>query len=60
MVDSIHGELRNPSTAVAETGKFAANLRAKRQGRSVRQDAELGPIGAKSLLAGGEADLVGL
>ena len=31
MVDSIHGELRKPGTAAAETSKIAANLRAKKQ-----------------------------
>jgi hypothetical protein len=29
MVDSIHGELRQPSTAGVETRKIVANLRAK-------------------------------
>ena len=49
MVDSIHGELRKSSTAVAETRKIAANLRAKKQRRPVRKTAKLTPIDTKTL-----------
>jgi hypothetical protein len=38
-VDSIHGELRKPSTAVAEASKIAASLRTKKQRRFVRKNA---------------------
>lgn len=37
MVNSIHGELRKPSSAAEETRKMAAKLRAKKQRRLVRQ-----------------------
>jgi len=47
MVDSIHGELRKPSTAVVETRKIAANLRAKKQREPVRKNAKLTPIDTK-------------
>jgi len=43
MVDSIHDELRKPSTAVVETTKIAAKLREKRQRRSVGIKAKLAP-----------------
>ena len=43
MVDSIHGELWRPGAAAAETSKIAANLRAKKQRRSVRKNAKLAP-----------------
>lgn len=48
MVDSIHGELRKPSAAAAETSRIAANLRAKGRRRSVRKNSKLAPIGAKT------------
>jgi hypothetical protein len=48
-VDSIHSELLKPRTAVAETRKIAAKLRAKVKSRSVRKKAKLAPIGAKTL-----------
>ena len=48
MVDSIHSELRKPSTAVMETRQIAANLRAKKQRDSVRKNAKLTLIDAKS------------
>ncbi len=48
MVDSIHGELRKPSTAAEKTKKIAANLRAKSRRRSVRKNSKLAPIGAKT------------
>jgi len=48
MVDSIHGELRQPSTAVVETRKMAANLRAKKQRKPARKNARLTPIDTKS------------
>jgi hypothetical protein len=47
MVDSIHDELRKPSTAAEKTKKIAASLRAKSRRRSVRKTTELEPIGAK-------------
>lgn len=50
MVDSIHGELRKPSTAAEKTRKIAANLRAKKQRRPVRKSVKLTPIDTKSLL----------
>ena len=37
MVDSIHDELRKPSTAAEKTNKIAASLRAKSRRRSVRK-----------------------
>ncbi|HEV2486045.1 MAG TPA: hypothetical protein VGT08_10985 [Terracidiphilus sp.] len=37
MVDSIHGELRKPSTAAEKTSRIAANLRAKKQRRPARK-----------------------
>ena len=48
MVDSIHVELRKPSTAAAETSRIAASLRAKGRRRSVRKNAKLTPIDTKS------------
>ena len=60
MVDSIHGELRKPSTSAAETSKIAAGLRAKNQRRSVRENAKLAPIGAKANPASCEAGRVSL
>jgi integrase len=48
MVNSIHGELRKPSTAAEKTRQIAANLRAKKRRSSVRQNAKLTPIGAKT------------
>lgn len=47
MVDSIHGELRKPSTAVEKTRQIAANLRAKKRRSPVRQNAKLTPIDTK-------------
>ena len=47
MVDSIHGELRKPSTAAAETSRMAAQLHKKSRRPSVRTNAKLAPIGAK-------------
>lgn len=47
MVDSIHGELRKPSTAGVETGKIVANLRAKKQREPLRKNAKLTPIDTK-------------
>jgi integrase len=60
MVDSIHGELRKPSTAAERTRKIAANLRAKKQRRSVRKNAKLAPIGAKTIPTNSEAGRVSL
>jgi hypothetical protein len=37
MVDSIHGELRKPSTAPEKTSRIAAKLRAKKQRWPVRK-----------------------
>ena len=48
MVNSVHGELRKPSTAAAETTAIASNLRAKKQRSSDRKNAKLAPIGAKN------------
>lgn len=48
-VNSIHGELRKPSTAAEKTRKIAANLRAKKQRRIVHQNAKSTPIDTKSL-----------
>jgi hypothetical protein len=42
-VYSIHGELRKPSTAAAETSRIAENLRAKSWRRSVWKNAKLAP-----------------
>lgn len=47
MVDSIHGELRKPCTAVDKTRQIAANLRAKKRCSPVRQNAKLTPIDTK-------------
>jgi hypothetical protein len=47
MVDSIHDELRKPSTAAAEMSRIAAHLRTKSRRPSVRKNAKLAPIGAK-------------
>ncbi len=58
LANSIHGELRKPSTATAETSKMAANLGAKKQRHSVRKNAKLRPIGAKLLSAGSEEALL--
>ena len=55
MVDSIHDELRKPSTAAAD-GKIAAKLRAKKQQSSLRRKAKLAPIGAKSEKSDSEED----
>jgi len=41
MANSLHGELRKPSTAAAETTNIAANLRAKKQDRRVRKKEKL-------------------
>jgi integrase len=49
MVDSIHGELRKPSTAAAETSRMAAHLHKKSRRPSVRKNAKLAPIGAKEV-----------
>ena len=49
MVDSIHGELRKPSAAAAETSIIAAQLRTKRQNRPARKTQKLTPIDTKSL-----------
>ena len=43
MIDSIHDELRKPSKAAAETSKIAADLRVKKQRRSVQKNAKLTP-----------------
>jgi hypothetical protein len=56
MVDSIHGELRKPSTAAAETSKIAAKLRAEKQRRFVRKSAKLAPIGTNVEEAAYEVD----
>jgi hypothetical protein len=48
MVNSVHGELRKPSTAAAETTAMALNLRAKKQRRSEGKNVKLAPIGTKS------------
>ncbi len=58
MVDSIHGELRKPSTAVVETRKIAANLHAKKRREPVRKNAKLTPIDTKSLT--GDSGSVGV
>ena len=58
MVDSIHGELRRPSTAAKETREIGANLRAKKRRQPVRKNAELTPIDTKSLT--GDSGSVGL
>ena len=47
MVDSIHSELRKPSTAVEEMRKIAANRRAKKRREPVRKNAKLTPIDTK-------------
>lgn len=60
MVDSIHGELRKPSSEAEKTRKIAANLRAKSRRRSVRKNAKLAPIGAKTISASSEAGRVSL
>ena len=49
MTNSIHGELRKPSMAAAETSKIATNLRARKQSLPGRQNAKLTPIDTKSL-----------
>jgi len=41
MANSLHGELRKPSTAAAETTNIAANLRAKEQDRRVRKKGKI-------------------
>ena len=43
MVDSIHGELRKPSTTAEKATEIAANLRAKKQNRPVRKNVKLTP-----------------
>jgi hypothetical protein len=48
MVNSVHGELRKPSTAAAETTAIASNLRAKKQRSCKRKNTKLAPIGTKS------------
>jgi integrase len=48
MVGSINDELRKPSKAAAETRKIAANLRAKKRSRSLRNKRELSPIETNS------------
>lgn len=54
MVDSIHDELRKPSTAAADTVKISAKLREKEQRRSLRKNAKLAPIGTKLSSDGSE------
>ena len=48
MANSIHGELRKPSTATAKTGVITANRRAKRRRVPVRKTAKLTPIDTKA------------
>ena len=42
MVESIHGELRKPSTAAEKTRKIAANLRAKIQRHLRSEERKIG------------------
>ena len=49
IVNSIHGELRKPSTAAEKTRQISANLRAKRQRQPVLQNAKLTRIDTKLL-----------
>ena len=52
MVDSIHGELRKPSTAAADTAKMSTNRRAKERRRRLGKNTNLAPIGTKLSSAG--------
>jgi hypothetical protein len=54
MVDSIHGELRKPSSAADKTSKMATKLRAQKQRQRVRKNAKLTPIDTKPLTSGSE------
>jgi len=54
--DSIHGELRKPSTAAAETSRMAAHLHKKSRRSSVRKKRKIGA----NWRQGGELKLVDL
>jgi len=44
MIDSVHGELRKPSTAAAETTAMASSLRAKKRRSFKRKNPNLAPL----------------
>jgi hypothetical protein len=60
MVDSIHGELRKPSAARAQTGGTAAEIKGTKQTHSVEKGKKSAPIGAKNQQSGVEDGRVSL